>query len=141
MKKPPGRPSPFLWVAVTLLAGLCAAWAVNRVHLGRLERELGDITADKLAEFGAGDGSPPPNRMATQVVVAKPYVFWGQPAAKLSLYVEHLNGSGETLIEGYEFFFARNADGAWTQTESGRCASEHCTLEGKKLLDSLDEAL
>lgn len=133
------KPSRLLAPAAGLLVVLCLAWGANQWHLHALERELQAIADEKLAEFQAD--APPTDgvtsRMAAKVVVAKPYVFWGAPAGKVSVFVGHPGEAGEEHIEGFEFFFAREPNASWTQTESGRCASDECTLEGKALLDAL----
>ncbi|MBX3179993.1 MAG: hypothetical protein KF886_21790 [Candidatus Hydrogenedentes bacterium] len=123
-------------VALTVLVLLVAAWVANALHLRRLERELALLSSAKLDEFQQpGEGGPAIGRMAADVVASKPWVFWGTPSGKISVYVEYADTN---TIDGFEFFFTREASGVWTQTESGRCASEECTVRGKELLDALD---
>lgn len=126
-------------VMLAVLALLCIAWGLNTLHLHRLERELSNLANEKLAEFrkdnaALGDIS----RMAADVVATKPFVFFGAPTGKISVFVEHEAPGKTSAIEGYEFFMTRTSDGVWAQTESGRCNSAQCTLDGKKLLDALN---
>jgi len=128
--------SPFLRIALGTLASLCLAGAANQVHIHRLKGELQAVADEKLAEFRAESfpENGKPARIGAGVAVAKPFVFWGVPTGKVSVFLEH----GD-VIEGFEYFFMRMAPMDWTQTESGRCSSEECTVEGKKLLDALGE--
>lgn len=104
-----------------------------------LSGELRAVADEKLANYRAEN--PPPAgvslRLAADTVVSKPYLFWGMPAGKVSVFVEHRNMEGEERIEGYEYFLSRGEGGEWRQTESGRCTSEECTREGKALLDAI----
>lgn len=133
------RHSSVLRIAVPALVALCLAGAANQLHIHRLQKGLQVLADEKLAEFQAE--SPPElggtARMGAKVVVAKPYVFWGTPAGKVSVFIERPAEDGDAHIEGFEYFFARNGAGEWTQTESGHCTSDSCTIEGKKVLDVL----
>lgn len=133
------RPSFLLRLSMPLLGLLCAAWAVNQWHLHTMQAGLQVLADEKLVEFQADTPEDPAHltRMGAAVVVAKPFVFFGDPAGKVSVYVEETAPDGESHMEGFEYFFARDDNGDWIQTESGRCASEACTTEGKKLLDAL----
>jgi len=130
----------FLPVASALLVVICLAWAANQLHLRHLTSELQSLADEKMAEFepngemafASGD------RMGAKVVVAKPYVFWGAPSGKVSVFIGHNQDGGAERIDGFDFFFARDAAAAWILTESGHCASDECSVEGKAVLDALN---
>ena len=133
------KPSPFLRAAGVLLLVLAVAWGLNAWHIHRLEVELMALADEKIVEFQkeSSTATPESTRMAAAVVVAKPFIFWGTPAGKVSVFVGRTDTDGGEHIEGFEYFFARNGDTSWSQTESGRCTSDQCTLDGKVLLDAL----
>ncbi len=137
-------PGNALRVGLLCLATLAIAWGVNQWQLQHLQQELSDLANTKIEEFrpAVGKGLPTPvGRIGAEVVVAKPYVLFGAAIGKVSVYVEHESPEKVTAIEGYEFFYARQTDATWKQTESGRCVSEQCTVDGKRVLDAFGETL
>jgi hypothetical protein len=140
MKERRGWP---LIVGVAILSSLCIAWAANQWQVHTLSGELDALAQAKIAEFRPSDkGLPTPiGRIAAEVVVSKPYVFFGLPVGKISVYVEHHVANSSPKVDGYEFYYARQPDATWTQTESGHCASEQCSIDGKRVLDAFGETL
>ena len=123
---------------IIVVVGLCvlAVYVVSHWDSYRLEQELEGIAARKAQEAETYL-TETPGRVATSVVATRSAVVLGEARGKVSVYIER----GELAqIEGYEYFFAREASGEWRQTESGRCSSEQCSIEGRKLMQALDQA-
>lgn len=113
-----------------------ALFVIGQWDAFRLEAELQEIAHRKAVE-AESLLEETPARVATAVVASRDAILLGQARGKISVYVER----GESAsIEGYEYFFERERNGQWRQTESGRCTSEQCSIEGRKLMQALDEA-
>lgn len=127
----------YLYVAALVLA--LGALAVNSVNVHGLERELQRIADAKIAEFETEEpeDSLAQLKLGASVVATKAYVLFGDVSGKVSVFLQRIV-DGESHIEGFEFFFARDEAGEWTQTESGMCTSEECTQEGLRILRALD---
>ncbi|MCF6285217.1 MAG: hypothetical protein L3K26_08500 [Candidatus Hydrogenedentes bacterium] len=121
-----------------VLLVLCAAWVVNQWHLRTLQGELDALVKTKIEAYrlqGAEAG-----RIGASVVIAKPYVLFGSPVGKIAIYMEqHRVPDTPPLIHGYYFFFARQPDSSWRETESAYRAPSECAEEGKLVLDALSE--
>lgn len=117
-----------------------AVLAVNTVHVHGYERELQSIADKKIEVFQAEEpeGSLARLKIGASVVATKSYVVLGDVSGKVSVYLRHEDGTDQPRMEGFEFYFARDAGGEWTQTESGRCTSDECTQEGLRVLRKLD---
>jgi hypothetical protein len=129
------------FIAPLVLMTLCVVWGMTQWEVHRLEKELHSLAQSKIEELRPpGKGLKDfMGRIAAEVVVAKPYLVYGVPTGKISVYVEHPGTIGEPKIEGYEFFYERRPDASWKQTESGRCVSEQCSKDGARVLDAFDE--
>ena len=127
------------YIYVAALALSLGALTVNTLHVHGLERELQQIADAKIAEFKAEqpENSPAQLKLGASVVATKAYVLLGDVSGKVSVFLQRIV-DGESHVEGFEFFFARDETGEWTQTESGRCTSEQCTQEGLRILRALD---
>ena len=130
-------------VGVVLLVALCLAWGVSAYQLSFLEKELDGLAHAKINEFRPTKKGleTSAQRIGAEVAVARPYILFGPAIGKISVYVEHTGSSKETRIEGYEFFYTRQGSEDWVQTESGRCVSDQCTIDGKRVLDAFGETL
>lgn len=127
--------SPRRVIIVTVGLSVLALYVVTLWDINRLEQELQGIAVGKAqeAESYITEAS---GRVATAVVASRSAVVLGQARGKISVFVER----GEAAqIEGYEYFFAREASGEWRQIESGHCTSEQCSIEGRKLMQALDQ--
>ena len=127
------------YLYATALALSLGVLAVNTVQVHGLERELQTIADAKIAEFKAeepGD-SPAQLNLGASVVATKAYILFGDVSGKVSVFLQRIV-DGESHMEGFEFFFARDETGEWTQTESGMCTSEECTQEGLRILKKLN---
>ncbi len=132
-----------LRVGAVLLGTLCLAWGVSAYQLSFLEQELGGLAQAKIEEFrptkkGLESSA---QRIGAEVAVARPYILFGPAIGKISVYVEHSGSNNEPRIEGYEFFYTRQGSEDWVQTESGRCVSDQCSIDGKRVLDAFGETL
>ena len=127
----------YLYVAALALS--LGALAINTVHVHGLERELQEIADAKIEEFKAEEpeNSPAQFKIGASVVATKAYVLFGDVSGKVSVFLQR-TVDDESHVEGFEFFFARDEAGQWTQTESGMCTSEECTQEGLRILRALD---
>ncbi len=132
-----------LRVGVVFLVALCVAWGVSAYQLTFLEDELDGLAQSKIEEFKPAKKGLETSvkRIGAEVAVARPYVLFGPAIGKISVYVEHSGSENESRIEGYEFFYTRQGAADWTQTESGRCVSDQCTIDGKRVLDAFGETL
>lgn len=127
----------YLYVAALALS--LGALAINTVHVHGLERELQKIADAKIVEFKAEEpeNSPAQFKIAASVVATKAYVVFGEVSGKVSVFLQRIVDD-ESHVEGFEFYFARDEAGEWTQTESGMCTSDECTQEGLRILRALD---
>ncbi|MCF6285218.1 MAG: hypothetical protein L3K26_08505 [Candidatus Hydrogenedentes bacterium] len=132
-----------LIVGLSILASLCIAWGGNQWQLHALNKELDGLAQEKIATLRpSGKELPVPmGRIAAEVTVAKPYVLFGSPVGKISVYVEQKSLGDSAKIVGYDFFYERQPDASWRETESGACASEQCSVDGKRVLDAFGETL
>ena len=122
---------------LSLAALLCAA---SFLHVEALERELEEMACAKRIEFRKAfeEAAADRVRIGSSVVASKGFLVFGRVTGKISIFVEHsVAGRQDRFVEGYEFFYQRSEDG-WDETDSGRCTSELCTLQGKKVLEALD---
>lgn len=132
-----------LRVGLVLLLTLAVSWGVSAFQLTFLEEELGELAQSKFDEFRPAEKGLElsAKRIGAEVDVARPYVLFGPAIGKISVYVEHQKDAEAPRIECYEFFYTRQGSGDWIQTESGRCASDQCTVDGKRVLDAFGETL
>ena len=130
------------YFAALVLATLCAAWGFTQWEVHRLEKELRTLAQSKIEELRPAEKGMRRfmGRIAAEVVVAKPYLIYGTPNGKISVYVEHPEPDDDVTIEGYEFYYERRPDASWIQTESGRCVSEQCSKDGARVLDAFAES-
>lgn len=133
------RTRTLVYGSALVVAGV--VFSVNAVHVRGLERELQAIADERIEEFRAEE---PPElgeslRIGASVVASKAYLVAGDVSGKVSVFLQHGHEEAPGAIEGFEFFFVRDPDGSWRQTESGRCTSEHCTQEGLRVLRRLDD--
>ena len=137
------KPGWTLAVGGAVLVCLCIAWGASQWQLHALNKELDALAQGKIAELRpSGKGLPTPmGRIAAEVTVAKPYVLFGAPVGKISVYMEHQKPDNSLQIVGYDFFYERQPDASWRETESGACASEQCSIDGKRVLDAFGETL
>jgi hypothetical protein len=121
-------------VAILLLAGVA-----NALHIARLEASLEPLANAERQEARdhAERTGHPIRALAHSIVAAKDYVLFGGVTGKVTLYVQHQNGTETGHIEAIEFHYRQEADG-WRQTDSAMCVSEHCTREGLALIRALD---
>ena len=132
--------NPRLLSGVAVIAVLAAAWGANSVQLGALEKALQADVDLKIAGFraDAAEAHEAQLEIASSTVVSKRYVFTGVVSGKAAIYVKHPEENAAHPIEGFEFFYEYDGE-RWRQTESGRCTSEECTLEGLRLIKALDK--
>jgi len=121
-------------VAGFVLVGLVGVFLLNTWHVHALETELQAKADAKVAEIrrhAANDAL----ETGTNVTVSKSMLIYGDVTGKIEVYTrgEHTT---DDRITGYEYFYRRAEDGTWQQTESGRCSSEECRIEGVKALAS-----
>jgi len=125
---------------VVLLVLVVVLWAAAMVQTHYLEKDLEELARIKVRDFKneyGRKGAKDYIRIGSRVAASRAFLIFGKPAGKVSVFVERpVANRTENLIETFEFFYERSQDG-WRQTESGRCTSELCTLEGKKVLDAL----
>lgn len=128
------------WIYGGMLAITVVAFGVNTVAVHGLEGELQVVADEKIQSFRDDEPAEALARLkiGATVVVSKSYVLFGDPLGKVSVFLQHDDGSEDLHFEGYEFFFAREESGEWTQTESGMCTSEECTQEGLRILRKLN---
>jgi len=135
-----GRPiRAYVYGGILTVLGIVLG--VNFVHVWALESELQAIADERIDEFKAEE--PPETadelRIGASVVASKSYLVAGDVSGKVSVFLQHGESVEPGSIEGFEFFFVRDPDGTWRQTESGRCTSEQCTQEGLRVLRRLDD--
>lgn len=125
-----------LFVFVVVLSGA----TMIRTHW--LEKELKEVAVTKVREFRQEydrEGAKGSARIGSRVAASRSFLIFGKPAGKISVFVARPSENGKVdFVETFEFFYERSEKG-WRQTESGRCTSELCTLEGKEVLDGLDK--
>lgn len=131
------------WIGVITMIVLAGTWGINQWHLAGLERELNALAQGRIEEFRPTQKAltVETGRVGSEVVVSKPYILFGAPEGKISVYIEHPRADTGPIVEGFEFFYVRESDASWTQTESGRCVSEQCQVDGKRVLDAFGETL
>lgn len=129
-------------IEFTILGLLCGVWGLNQWHIHTLHGELRNLATQKIADVRPHPSPRDPDggRIAADVVVAKPYIVFGSPSGKISVYVEHTRRGETPIVEGYDYFFIREVDATWTETDSGACASAQCGIDGKRALDARGEA-
>ena len=125
----------FLLTLVVLL------WGASFLQIQALEGELEEMARAKVMglrrELG-DEEAVDSTRIGSRVVASRTLLVFGRVTGKISIFIEHpVESRRDEFIEGFEFSYERSEDG-WRQTESGRCTSELCTLEGKKVLEALD---
>ena len=126
---------------LSVILGLIIVVAsANALHIHQLETELdvvatqridtflGDIPAEEQAEY----------QFASTVTASKTYLVLGAVQGKISVYMRH-EAKEPDKVAGFEYFLVREAQDNWKQVESGRCTSEHCTVEGLKVLRALEQ--
>ena len=133
------KPKTRLRVGIVVVIVLAAAFVANAVHLHLLERDLQVVVNNKIQEFEKDNAQFTGEfRMASSAIVTKSLVLFGEVSGKSNIYRQALGDDQEAKIEGYEYWYAREGED-WVQTDSGRCTSEECTVEGLKLLRALDK--
>lgn len=133
------RPNKRLIIGIVAIILLSIVWITNAVHLRVLERDLQVVVARKIAEFEKDNAEFTGEfRMASSVVVTKAYLLFGDIAGKSNIYRQALLDTVDTRIEGFEYWYVRDGE-KWVETESARCTSEQCTVEGLKLLQALEK--
>lgn len=109
----------------TILSFLVLVWMRNESDQRRIKTEVAPLTekhARDLKEEGL--------ELATAVTVTRPYLFAGEPTAKIAVY-RRSTRAGDHTIQGVSYYYQRNATG-WTLTESGGCSGEECQAEGQR---------
>jgi len=126
----------------TVLALLGLVSVVSFIQRQTLEAELTEIAHARITEFRneqQNEETKNTIRIGSRVAASKTFLIFGKVTGKISIFIEHQTNDGQDrFIEGLEFFYERTENG-WDQTESGRCTSDLCTLEGKRLLDAIGQ--
>ena len=115
-------------------------YGASLLHMQMLERELDEMARSQVSRFRSeleGDEAADVVRIGSRVVASRAFLLFGKVTGKISVFVEHPGtGHSEGYVEAFDFFYERS-EGAWHLTESGRCTSESCTLEGKRVLETV----
>ncbi len=126
---------------LSVILGLIIVVAsANALHIHQLETELGLVATQRIDTF-LGDipvEEQAEYQFASTVTASKTYLVLGAVQGKISVYMRH-EAKDPDKVSGFEYFLEREAKDTWKQVESGRCTSEHCTVEGLKVLRALEQ--
>lgn len=116
---------------LAILAMVSLAWAFDAYQNRVLAKELDPFAAKHVEEFKDAN-----TQVASLITVSRKYVLFGEPLAKVEVFVKANTDTEEDGVRGIEYEYRRE-NGNWTMVESGSCTSEECQLRARTVLHRL----
>lgn len=135
------RKSLTLRIGLAALLTLAAAWGLGEWQVHRYEKELQALAQSKIETFRTPESAPYDGRIGSETVVSLPYLVFGPPTGKISIYLQYSTEENKSRIRGFDYFLVRDADATWNELESSACTAEKCQIDGKRVLADTGEAL
>jgi len=126
-------------VLVTVLAMLCAVWALAWTDNSRLRESLEQFSRDEVAHYQEAFAGFPHTESVTVVTASRTYLLFGETIGKVDLFIKTVLPGDNIQYSGVEIGFKRQGE-QWVVTDSGSCSSEECILKARKAFGDRERA-
>jgi len=121
-----------------VLGGLVVLWGAAAFETRRLEKSLAAVAGGKEREVSSMvvEGLPDKRgyryRTISSVTALHDYVVFGPTRGKVRVFLKLYRPNGPERYLAYDYFFDRQQDGAWVQTESGVCGDPQVVSDARE---------